>query len=96
MAADDEFTVEESIELELHGVQVVIDAVGGKPEPWVQLKDDLTLLLGQLRRGEVHPEYAEVQLEKIQEVQRQWMRDHPLPSDYYEPDQDEDENLPNS
>lgn len=86
MEADDEFTVEESIELELHGVQVVIDAVGGEPEPWFQLRDELMLLLGQLRRGEVHPEYAEVQLEKIEEVQRQWMRDNPLPPDYYQSD----------
>ncbi|MCE9527416.1 MAG: hypothetical protein K8R36_15340 [Planctomycetales bacterium] len=96
MAADDEFTVEESIELELHGVQVLIDVVGGMPEPWVQLRDDLTLLLGQLRRGEAHPEYAEVQLEKIEEVQREWMRDNPLPPDYYQPDQDQNEDLSNS
>lgn len=89
MAADNELTVEESIELELLGLNCVIEAVGENPEPFVQLRDDLSLLLEQLRRGEVHPEYAELQLDKICEVQRQWLRDNPLPPDYYEPDDGE-------
>lgn len=67
----------------------MIEAVGENPEPFVQLRDDLSLLLEQLRRGEVHPEYAELQLDKICEVQRQWLRDNPLPPDYYEPDDGE-------
>ena len=94
MEADDEFTVEESIELELHGVKCVIEAVGGNPEPFVQLRDDLSLLLEQLRRGEVHPEYAEVQLDKISEVLTQWSRDNPLPPEYYEPDDGEQDQEP--
>lgn len=85
MAADDEFTVEESIELKLLGLNCVLEAVSGDPEPlFVRLRDELSLLLEQLRRGEVHPEYAEVQLEKISEMLTQWSRNNPLPPEYYE------------
>jgi hypothetical protein len=78
-----DFTVEETIELELHGAQVVIDALGeGEvPELFVQIRDDLRLLLGQVKRGEVPPERACAQLNTITESRDQWLRDNPIPPD---------------
>jgi hypothetical protein len=86
MAEDGEFTIEEMITLELHAVSVLTQNEYCSPI-FFQLRNRLTSLLGQLQRGDVQPEYAEVQLEQVQDIwaqwqkeQDQWRRDNQIPS----------------
>jgi len=75
-----EFTIQEMIELERVGIEAVIDTLGDDCEPlFLQVRDRLTILLNQLARNEILAEYAEVQLEQMQDIQKQWLRDHPIP-----------------
>lgn len=80
-SSEGDLTIEELIELELLSAQIVIEVVEEVDELSVQARDSLSLLLDQLRRGEVPAEYAEVQLERIRELRSQWLRDNPIPPD---------------
>ena len=77
---DDEFTIEEAIELELHAINCVLSAVRGPPL-FFQLRDRLATLLDQLWQGHVLAEYAELQLEEIRDVRDRWRRDYQIPPD---------------
>jgi hypothetical protein len=84
---DVEFTIRETIELELIAIEAVISATSGKlddepPEPvFIQVRDGLIFLLKQLDCGQIVPEYAEIEQEKLQELLAQWRRNNPIPPD---------------
>jgi hypothetical protein len=77
---DDEWTTEEMIQLELHAVETLTKNESCSPI-FFQLRDRLTSLLDQLQRGEILAEYAELQLEQIQDIRAQWLNDNQIQPD---------------
>jgi hypothetical protein len=77
---DAELTIKEMVELELCAINAILDTVESPPL-FHKVRDRLIALLDQLDRGAILPEYAEVQLEQIRDVQEQWLRDNPIPPD---------------
>jgi hypothetical protein len=80
---NNEWSIEEAIQIELCGVEAVIEAVGDddSPDSFFEIRDQLRTLLGHVRSKQVHPEYAEVQLDKIVDQRRRWLNDNPIPPD---------------
>ena len=77
-----ELTIEELIELELCGIEAVIETVGPGEPVFIEVRNRLVNLLHRLVREEVAAEYAEIELLKIRKLSDQWSKDHPLPPDW--------------
>jgi hypothetical protein len=69
MANDNEWTVQEMIDLELGAILAMIDTnietFGYALPKYTQIRDSLVSLLARLETGDIQAEYAEIELEKI-------------------------------
>jgi hypothetical protein len=76
-----EFTLEECIELELHGISTVINCTGGGNPEFRRIRKFLASLLNAFRHGAITPERAEKMLEQAMEDRRIWGMNNPIPPD---------------
>jgi hypothetical protein len=81
--AGDEFTIEEAIEVQLCGIDAVIETVGSDdcPPLFHQVRQGLSSLLAKVRQKVIQPEHAEAQADELEELLDQWRRDNPIPPD---------------